>query len=132
MYEIKSKSNQIKWFMNKFLKSKCDLKLKSVTFINAYADLYWLLQFLLMIHKELFKDCSIHDEVHSEKSSFWMNRDLSDDLWRTEVTNNNNLCSEAFWLNQKSYSENWLFELCKRWSIVSIWRWRNSAFSDLL
>ena len=61
-----------------------------------------------------------------------MNRDLSDDFWRTEVTSDNSLCSEAFQLNQKSYSENWLLELCQRRSIVSVWWWRHSTFNDLL
>ncbi len=49
-----------------------------------------------MIHKELFKDCLIHDKVNSKRSSFWMNRDLSDDLWRIKVTNDDNSCFEAF------------------------------------
>ncbi len=33
-----------------------------------------------MIHKELFQDHSTYDEVNSEKSFFWMNKDLSDNL----------------------------------------------------
>ncbi len=61
------------WFMNELLKSRCDLKLKSVLIIDSYADLYWLLQFLLMIHKELLKDCSIYDKADLKKLSFWMN-----------------------------------------------------------
>ena len=78
------------------MKSKCDSKLKSAAFINACADLYWLLQFLLMIYKELFKNHLAHDEADLQKSSFWMNKDLSDDLWRIEVTNDNSLYSETF------------------------------------
>ncbi len=49
-----------------------------------------------------------------------MNKDLSDDLWETEVTDNDSSRSEAFWFNQKSYSENELLELCQRRSIVSV------------
>jgi len=47
-------------------------------------------------------------------------KDLSDNLWRIEVTSDDNLHSEAFWLDQKSYSENWLLKLCQRRSIVSV------------
>ncbi len=61
-----------------------------------------------------------------------MNRDLSDDLWRTKVTDDDNLHSEAFQLDQRSYSENELLELCERRSIVSVWWWRHSTFNDLL
>ncbi len=63
---------------------------------------------------------------------FWMNRDLLDDLWRTKATNDNSSRFEAFQLNQRSYSENELFELCEWWSIVSIWQWRHLTFNDLL
>ncbi len=65
-----------------------------------------------MIHKELLEDHSIYDKVDSKKSFIWMNRDLSDDLWETEVTDDSSSYSEAFWFNQRSYSENKLFELC--------------------
>ncbi len=61
-----------------------------------------------------------------------MNRDLSDDLWRIKATDDNSLHSEAFQLNQRSYSENELLELRERRSIVSVWRWRHSTFNDLL
>ena len=119
--------------MNEFLKSKYDLKLKSVMIINSCADFHWLLQFLsIMIHKKLLKDHSIHDKTDLKKSSFWMNKDLSDVLWRTKVTNDDSSYSEAFWLNQKSYSENELLELCEWRSIVLIWRWRHFTFNDLL
>ena len=120
------------WFTNELLKSRCDLKLKSVTIINSCADLHWLLQFLSTIHKELFKDHSTHDKADLKKSSLWMNKDLSDDLWRIKAINDNSLRSEAFWLDQKSYSENELFKLCERRSIVSVWWWRHSTFNDLL
>ncbi len=73
-----------------------------------------------MIHKELFEDCSIYDKADSKRSFIWMNRDLSDDLWETKVTNDNSSHSEAFWFNQRSYSENELLELCQRQSIVSV------------
>ncbi len=85
-----------------------------------------------MIHKELFKDCLIHDKADLKRLFLWMNKDLSDDLWRIEATSNDSSCSEAFQLNQRSYSENWLLELCQRQSIVSIWWWRHSTFNDLL
>jgi len=120
------------WSANEFLKSKCDLKLKIVSIVDLHADLHWLLQFLSMIHKELFKDYSTHDKADLKKSAFWMNKDLSDNLWRIEVTSDDNSHSEAFQLNQKSYSENWLLELCQWQSIISIWRWRHSIFNDLL
>ncbi len=42
-----------------------------------------------------------------------MNRDLSDDLWRIKVTDNDSFRFEAFQLDQKSYSENELLELYK-------------------
>ncbi len=85
-----------------------------------------------MIHQELLKDCLTYDEVDSERLFLWMNKDLSNNLWRTEATSNNSSHSETFWLNQRSYSENWLLKLCQRRSIVSVWWWRNSTFSDLL
>ncbi len=113
------------------MKSRCDSRLKSVAIIELCADLHWLLQFLSMIHKELLKDCSIYDKADSKRSFIWMNKDLSDDLWETEATDNDSFCSEAFWFNQRSYSENKLFKLCQQRSIVSIWRWRHSTFNDL-
>ena len=120
------------WSANKFSKSKCDLKLKSVMIIDSYANLHWLLQFLSMIHKKLLEDCSTYDKADLKKSLLWINKDLSDDLWRTEATSDDSSHFEAFQLNQRSYSENWLFKLCQRRSIVSIWRWKHSTFSDLL
>ncbi len=85
-----------------------------------------------MIHKKLLKDHSTHDKADLKRSSFWMNRNLSDDLWKTKVTDDNSSHSEAFWLDQRSYSENELLELCEQRSIVSIWWWRHSTFNDLL
>jgi len=114
------------------LKSKCDLKLKNVLIIDSCANLHWLLQFLSMIHKELLKDYSTHDKADLKRSFFWMNKDLSDDFWRIKVTNDDNFYSEAFQLNQRSYSENELLELCEQQSIISIWWWRHSTFNDLL
>ncbi len=73
-----------------------------------------------MIHKEFLKDHSTHDKVDLKKSFLWMNRNLSDDLWRIKVTDDDSLHSEAFQLDQRSYSENELFELRERRSIVSI------------
>ena len=87
------------WFANKFLKSKCDSKLKSVMIVDSCADLHWLLQFLLMIHKKLLKDHSIYDKADLKKSLLWMNKDLLDDFWRTEVISDDNFHSEAFQLN---------------------------------
>jgi len=120
------------WFANEFSKSRCDLKLRNVSIIDSCADLHWLLQFLSMIHKELFKYHLTHDKADLKRSSFWMNRNLSNDFWRTEVTSDDSFHSEAFQLNQRSYSENWLFKLCQRWSIVSVWWWKHSTFNDLL
>ena len=85
-----------------------------------------------MIHKELLEDYLIYDKADLKRSFIWMNRDLSDDLWETEVTDDDSLCSEAFQFNQKSYSENELLKLYQRRSIVSVWRWRHSTFSDFL
>ena len=120
------------WSTNELSKSRCDSKLRSVAIIDSCADLHWLLQFLSMIHKELLKDCSTHDKADSKRSSLWMNRDLSNNLWRIKATDDDSLRSEAFQLDQRSYSENELLELCERWSIVSIWRWRHLTFNDLL
>jgi len=120
------------WFANKFSKSRCDLKLKSVLIVDSYADFHWLLQFLSMIHKKLLKDHSTHDKADSKRSLLWTNRDLSDNLWRIKVINDDSSHSEAFQLDQRNYSENELLELCERRSIVSVWRWRHSTFSDLL
>ena len=61
-----------------------------------------------------------------------MNKDLSNDLWRTKVTDDDSSRSEAFQLNQKSYSENELLELREQRSIVLVWQWRHSTFNDLL
>ncbi len=108
------------WSTNEFLKSRCDSKLKSVAIVDSCADLHWLLQFLLTIHKELLKDHSTHGKADLKRSSLWMNRDLSDDLWRTKAINDDSFRSEAFQLDQKSYSENELLELCERRSIVSV------------
>jgi len=92
-----SKTTDIhQWSANEFLKSKCDLKLKSIMIIDSYADLYWLLQFLSTIHKELLKDHSTHDKADSKRLFLWMNRSLSDDFWRTKAINDDNLCFEAF------------------------------------
>jgi len=55
-----------------------------------------------------------------------------DNLWRTKATDDDSSRSEAFQLDQRSYSENELLELRERRSIVSVWRWRHSTFSDLL
>ena len=85
-----------------------------------------------MIHKELLKNYLTYDEVNSEKSFLWMNWNLSENLWWLEVTDDNSSHSEAFWLDQRSYSENELLELCEQRSIVSIWWWRHSTFNDLL
>ena len=85
-----------------------------------------------MIHKELLKDHSTHDKADLKRLFLWMNRDLSDDLWKTKAIDDNSSCSETFWLNQKSYSENELLELRERRSIISVWRWRHFTFSDLL
>ena len=120
------------WSTNKFLKSKCDLKLKSVVIVDSCADLHWLLQFLSTIHKELLKDHLTHDKADLKRSFLWMNKDLSDDLWRTKAIDDDSFHSEAFQLDQKSYSENELLELCEWWSIVSIWRWKHLTFNDLL
>ncbi len=120
------------WSANEFLKSRCDSKLKSASIVNSCADLHWLLQLLSTIHKELLKDHSTHDKADSKKSFLWMNKDLSNDLWRTKATDDDSFHSEAFQLNQRSYSENELLELRERRSIVSVWRWRHSTFSDLL
>ena len=120
------------WSANEFSKSRCDSKLRNVSIIDLCADLHSLLQFLSMIHKELLKDHLTHDKTDSKRSSFWMNRDLSNDLWRTKATNDDSFHSEAFQLNQRSYSENWLLELCQRRSIVSVWWWKHFTFSDLL
>jgi len=106
--------------VNELSKSRCDLKLKSVTIVDSYADLHWLLQFLLIIHKEFLKNHLTHDKADSKKSLLWMNKDLSDNLWRIKATNDDSLYSEAFWVNQRSYSENELFKLCEWWSIVLI------------
>ncbi len=109
------------WFTNELLKSRCDSKLKSALIVDSCTDLYWLLQFLSTIHKELLEDCLIYDKADSKISFIWMNRDLSNDLWETEVIDDNSSRSEAFQFNQRSYSENELLELCQRRSIVSIW-----------
>ncbi len=85
-----------------------------------------------MIHKEFLKDHSTHDKADLKRSFFWMNRNLSDDLWRIKTINDNSLYSEAFQLNQRNYSENELFKLREWRSIVSIWWWRHSTFNDLL
>ena len=131
--DLVSKTTDIhQWSTNEFLKSRCDSKLKSALIINSCTDLHWLLQFLSMIHKELLEDYLIYDKADLKKSFIWMNRDLSDDLWETEVTNDDSLCSEAFQFNQKNYSENELLKLYQRRSIVSVWRWRHSTFSDFL
>ena len=120
------------WFTNELLKSKYDSKLKSVLIINSCANLHWLLQFLSMIYKELLKDCSIYDKADLKRSFLWINKDLSDDFWRIKATDDDSSCSEAFQLNQKSYSENKLLEVCKWRSIVSVWWWRHFTFNDLL
>jgi len=120
------------WFMNELLKSRCDSKLRSAAIIDSYADLHWLLQFLSMIHKELFKDHSTYDKADLKRLFLWMNRDLSNNLWRTKVTDDDSLHSEAFQLNQKSYSENELFKWCEWRSIVSVWRWKHLTFNNLL
>ncbi len=120
------------WSANEFLKSRCDSKLKSVSIVDSCANLHWLFQFLLMIHKEFLKDHSTHDKADSKRLLLWMNKNLSDDLWRTKAINDDNSRSEAFQLNQRSYSENWLFELCQQQSIVSVWWWRHFTFNDLL
>ncbi len=73
-------TNIHQWSANEFLKSRCDSRLKSVSIIDSCADFHWLLQFLSMIHKELFKDCSTHDKADLKKSFLWMNKDLSNDL----------------------------------------------------
>ena len=120
------------WSTNELSKSRCDSKLKSVSIVDSCTDLHWLLQFLSMIHKELLEDRSIYDKADLKRSFIWMNRDLSDDLWEIEATDDDSLHSEAFWFDQRSYSENELLELCQRRSIVSVWWWRHSTFNDLL
>ncbi len=85
-----------------------------------------------MIHKEFLEDHSVYDKADSKRLFIWMNKNLSDDFWETEVTNDDHLHSEAFWFDQKSYSENELLELCQRRSIVLIWWWRHFIFNDLL
>ena len=120
------------WSTNELLKSRCDSKLRSVSIVDSCTDLHWLLQFLSTIHKELLEDRSIYDKADSKRSFIWINRDLSDDLWETEATDDDSSRSEAFRFNQRSYSENKLLKLCQRRSIVSVWWWRHSTFSDLL
>jgi len=131
--DLISKTTDIhQWFMNELSKSRCDSKLKSVSIVDSCTDLHWLLQFLSMIHKEFLEDHSIYDKADLKRSFIWMNKDLSDDLWETEAINDNSSRSEAFQFDQRSYSENELLELCQRRSIVSVWWWRHSTFSDLL
>ena len=49
-----------------------------------------------------------------------MNRNLSDDLERIKATDDDSFRSEAFQLDQRSYSENELLELRERRSIISV------------
>ncbi len=126
--------------------------LKLLIFINDLRMNFWKVDVIrnwkvlqLLTHVQIFIDfCNFYRWFIKNFSKIiqlmikliwkilWMNRDLSDDLWRIKVTDDDSFHSEAFQLNQKSYSENKLLELCERRSIVSVWRWRHSTFSDLL
>ncbi len=103
--------------------------LQSLIYMQIFIDFCNFYQWFI---KNFSKIIWLMIKLTWKKLSFWINKDLSDNLWRTKATDDDSLYSEAFQLDQRSYSENELLELCERWSIVSIWWWRHSTFNDLL
>ena len=63
---------------------------------HSNAVLHWLLQFLSMFYKELFKDYSFFDSTNLKRNDIWMKLSLSNDLWSYEEMNDWSLYSSSF------------------------------------
>ncbi len=70
-----------------------------IYFYKSHSDavLYWLLQFLPSLYKELLEDCSINDLTHSKRDDIWIKSRLSNDLWSYEETNDWSIYFSSFW-----------------------------------
>ena len=70
-----------------------------IYFYKSHSDavLYWFLQFLSLLYKELLKDCLINDSTHSKKDDIWMKSCLSNDFWSYEEINDQSIYSSSFW-----------------------------------